>query len=115
MSDVFREKFMTAQTETRTIAVERCPPKRLFQSGRFRTFKTSEARSWNGTVAALRVAALDGWRLARVSIEFGGSRPLAPDPRERMARELTLCHDGCELVMTCGQPGRGRTVWELER
>jgi hypothetical protein len=104
------------QTQTQTVTIERAPPKRLYQSLRWRSFKLPEQRSWfqtdMGPVYALIAA---GWRVTRVEVEFGGAEPLTADAREARTRELTDCQAPCVLVMTCGQPGRGRTTLRLER
>jgi hypothetical protein len=104
-----------AAAETRTVVIQKAPSIRLFQPGRFRTFKLPEARWWEEDLAPVRALVADGWRKVRVTLEFGGSVPGYAAWREQRARELTECHGDCELVETYGQAGRGRVVIELER
>ncbi|HEX2673442.1 MAG TPA: hypothetical protein VHM25_21320 [Polyangiaceae bacterium] len=108
-------KTMPTAVETKHLTIERCPPKRLFQDSRWRTFKLPEQRSWREDLEPVRALMDAGWRLARVTITWAGSEPLTPARREVKARALTGCHDRCNLILIGGQPGCGRTVFELER
>lgn len=70
---------------------------------------------WEQAMAPVRTLMADGWALRRVLIDWGPSEPLTPGEREKAARRVTDCHGDCDLHMIAGSPGRGRTVFELER
>jgi hypothetical protein len=103
-------------TERRVVLIHRAPPRRILAPLRYRAFKTQPDRTiWEGCWAPVNRLLEDGWRMTRVTVDWGSALPMTTAWRERTIRELCGCYDGCEVGETVGDTGRGETRVELSR
>lgn len=106
----------TVEGSTATVQIDRSPPRRVLMPTRWRSFKTGPDRDiWKACWAPVRVLLDEGWRIETIFIDWGASKPETRAWREQAIRDLCGCYDGCRVVESAGDIGRGRMFVEMTR
>lgn len=100
----------------KTVEIDRSPPRRILAPLRWRSFKTGPDRIiWGACWQPVQTLLDDGWRIVRVTVDWGRALPLTAGGRDQAIRKLTGCYDGCEAQSTASGHGRGTTTVEMVR
>lgn len=99
-----------------TVQIDRSPPRRVLAPTRWRSFKTAPDRTiWEACWAPVERLLDEGWRIERVTVDWGRALPLTAGGRDQAIRDLCGCYDGCEVVSLAADHGRGSMTVELVR
>jgi hypothetical protein len=100
----------------KTVLIDRAPPRRVLAPTRYRSMKSQPDRTiWEACWAPVARLLADGWRMSRVTVDWGSALPMTTAWREEAIRALCGCYDGCEVGEMMGDTGRGETRVELSR
>lgn len=101
-------------TRRRVVVIDRAPPRRMLAPLRYRSFKTRADRDiWDACWEPVQRLLEDGWRIERVTVDWGPSLPMTTAWRDDFIRDMSGCYDACEVHETMGDTGRGKTMVEL--
>lgn len=101
-------------TERREIELPLSPPIRMYRGARYRSFKTQADRDvWSQAWGRITELQDEGWRIARVTIDWGRTVPGLAGEREHWIGRM--CPGAPMIVQTMSGLDKGRTVVELER
>jgi hypothetical protein len=101
---------------TRCVRLDQSPPKRLAPGAQFRSFKRIADRDvWARLMDQVEHLQNDGWRVRRVLVEFGKSRPLGAGKVLAWVADEVGCTGTCVTGETWTGRGKGATEVCLER
>ena len=101
---------------TKTVRIDRAPPRRVLAPLAYRSFKSGPDRAvWDACWDPVRRLQADGWQMVRVLVDWGSSLPSTPAGRVDLIRDVTGCYDACVVVSDSSRRGRGEMVIEMVR